>query len=132
MNKIQRMQNDAAEFIKNRFNENVYEWMCENSFVDPHGFDGYLFKSELAAKRYVLGIGMQCAIDSCNGAVSGSDWINILMGCGLSKRVATKVIEKEDWERVVKTMLNQYGAAWFLSSYSGQIHDLDCGMLLYY
>lgn len=131
MNKIQIRNADVENFVNGFSKHDVYEWITPNRFVDNHGFDGSIFKSECAANRYVLGIGLQNAMDYCNGACSDEDWISILSNY-VSERVAKNAIKKGNWEKVVRIMLKGEGASFFLSDYSGRIHDLENGDLLYY
>ena len=131
MNKIQRLQSEVENFVMGFSHTEIEEWHCDNNFCDVCGFGGYIFKSEYAANRYVLGIGLQCAMDYCNGACSDEEWIGILSKY-VSKRVAKNAIKKGNWEKVVRIMLKGEGAAFFLSDYSGKIHDLENGELLYY
>lgn len=131
MNKIQRMQSEVENFVQNTFHQKIYEWNCDNNFVDDHGFDGYIFKSELAAIRYVYGIGLQCAMDYVNGAMRDDEWINLLSNY-VGKRTAKRVIENSKWDKVVKIMVENEGVSFFLSDYSGGVHYLESGDLLYY
>ena len=130
--KANRMQQSEVEnFVSNFSNSKVYDWITPKRFVDDHGCDGYIFKSELAAIRYIYGEGLQNAMDYCEGAMRDEDWIDLLSNY-VSKRTAKNVIENGKWEKVVKIMVRNEGESFFLSDYSGRVHDLENGDLLYY
>lgn len=131
MNKAQRTKNEVENILNGYFKTSITEWHTDYNFTDNHGCDGYIFKSELAAVRFVYGWGLQNAIDFCNGACTDADWISILGGY-VSERTAKRVIKKGDWEKVVKILVKNIGAIFFLSSYSGGITELSDGMYLYY
>ena len=130
MNKIQKRKIEVENIVMSMSKTKIEDWYTDYNFCDVCGFGGYIFKSELAAKRYVLGIGFQNAMDMCNGACSDEDWINILSNY-TTERIAKKAIRNNDWEKVVKIMLKGEGASFFLSDYSGGYNYLDNGDLLY-
>lgn len=133
MNKTQRLQQHVTAYIADNFNQKPYEWLTSNRFVDHHGCDGYIFKNERAARRYVLGDIHEKGFE-CESACSDDDWINILQGIGMSKRYARETVEKGRWEKVARRMLDAYGPSYFLSTYSGQVailDDDDCSLLYY-
>jgi len=132
MNKIQRMQNEVEQFLMSEFDEKVYHWITPHNFVDECGFDGYIFKSDLAAIRYCLGTEMQNCIDYCDSAADKKDWLEILTQCGAKREKAKKELDNDNWEWVVRFMVKSNGAKFFLSSYSGRVTYMDNGMILYY
>ena len=132
MNKIQRTKIEVENILKESFKTSIEEWHTDYNFTDCHNCEGYIFKSELAAIRYIYGIGFQQFKDFCNGACTDEDWINILVGNGISKRKAKRVIENGDWGEVVHLMTKTEGAHFFLSEYSGRITELSDNRYLFY
>ena len=131
MNKNQRTRNEVSKLVEKRSGNKIYEWFTNYNFVDENGFDGYIFKDHEAAVRYIYGIGLQDCIDTCDGACTDADWINILSGyCG--KEHAEEIIKNGKWKEVVKVMTENEGPSFFLSPYSGGVDFLSDGRLLYY
>ena len=127
-----KIKEEVTQLLADRFQTAPEEWHTDQNFTDGHGCEGYIFKSERAAVRYVYGTGLQNAIDYCEGACSEENWINILIGQGFTKRQASKAVNTGNWKKVVKMMTQTQGPRFFLSDYSGQINSLSDGSLLYY
>lgn len=122
-----------VEQIVTSMGSNIEEWLNDTRFVDQHGCDGYIFRNEKDAVNSILyGDGHQNAIDLVDGAQSDEEWVNYLIKGGVDKNVARTVISKQDWDSVVKMIVREDGPEWFLSTYSGQVHNLSDGSLLYY
>ncbi len=127
------IKSEVEQFVREFSNGNeVAEWFDDKSFCDDHGFNGSIFNSEDEADNYVLTDGLQNAIDSVNGAQTEEDWISYLINGGVDEGTAEQLINNGNWEGVVKIILDKEGAPFFLSTYSGRIHDLSDGSLLYY
>lgn len=130
------VKNMVENFLKSR---NMYdpplEWYGNNSFVDRHGFEGHIYSSIEDAYNDIVspdGNEHQNAIDSLDGAQSEEDWIDYLIHGGVDPNKARKVIMSHDWDAVIKIIIKASGPEWFLSSYSGEVYDLDDGSLLFY
>ena len=126
----------VENFLKSK---NMYdppiEWINDNTFTDRHGFDGHIYSSIEDAYNDIVspdGDEHQNAIDSLDGAQSEEDWIDYLIHGGVDPNKARKVIMSHDWDAVIKIIIKEAGPEWFLSSYSGQVYDLDDGSLLFY
>lgn len=122
-----------VEQIVTSMGSSIAEWINDTCFVDQHGCYGYIFRSEEDAVNSILyGDDHQNAIDLVNGAQSDKEWVDYLIKGGIDKNVARAVISKQDWDSVVKMIVRKDGPEWFLSTYSGQVHHLSDGSLLYY
>ena len=130
--KSPRLQEEVNNFLADHFGMEPVEWYSRNNFVDGCNCEGWIFKSEKAATRYIYGDGLQMFMDFCDGACTEEDWINILIKQGFTKRQASKVINEKDWKKVVRMMTQTEGPRFFLSQYSGQVNTLSDGSLLYY
>lgn len=82
------------------------------------GCDMYVFSSEYAANAYILdGYGIDCV----DGAMRDDEWVDYLINGGVEPDVAENLIATEDWQSVVEIILDSAGAAWFLTSYAGEV-----------
>ena len=95
--KSPRLQEEVTNFLAEHFQTEPVEWTSRNNFFDGHGCDGFIFKSERAATRYIYGDGLQIFMDYCNGACTEEDWLNILMASGFKKSTVKKVLHEGDW-----------------------------------
>ena len=130
--KFNQTQQEVISLLADRFQTEPTEWHTRGNFTDCHGCDGWIFKSEKAATRYIYGDGLQIFMDYCNGACTEEDWLNILMASGFKKSTVKKVLHEGDWKKVVRMMTQTAGPRFFLSQYSGQVNTLSDGSLLYY
>ena len=125
-----KMQKEVTAYIAKTFQTEPFEWY-NNHFQDFHGADGYIFKSELAARRHVLR-----NIDEfgslCQSVQSDQTWVDMLVGIGMRKNGAWRIVKNGWWKTVVRKMLDAYGPSYFLSTYSGSVSVMDNGSLLYY
>lgn len=126
-----RTQKEVTAYLAETYNQKPYEWLTDNRFVDHHGCDGYVFKSELAARRYILGDIHEKGCE-CEGAMSDADWICLLIATGMRKHDATRIVNEGMWEKVARKMLDCYGPSYFLSTYSGSVSVMSDSCLLYY
>ena len=126
-----KMQQEVTAYIADTYNTKPYEWLTSNRFVDYHGADGYIFKSIQAARRYVLSDIHEFGI-LCQSACSDKDWIEMLVGIGMRRHNARRMVKDGRWDRVARRMLNYYGPSYFLSTYSGSVAVLSDESLLYY
>ena len=126
-----RTRQEVEAYIAENFNQKPDEWHDTNRFVDDCGFHGYIFKNERAARRYVLSDIHEYGSE-CESAVDYKTWINILVNIGMTLRWAKEYVQRGLWEKVARKMLDACGPSYFLSTYSGQVHDLSDGSLLYY
>lgn len=126
-----KIQQEVVEYIAETFNQEPYEWLTDNRFVDHHGCDGYIFKSELAARRYILSDIHEYGSE-CEGAMGDEDWICLLVGTGMRECDARRIVESGQWEKVARKMLDSCGPSHFLSTYSGQVATMSDSSLLYY
>lgn len=138
---IKRVLRESAEdcamvedFIKqNNLYNGELEWVTDNYFCDEHGFNGYIFDSEEEAANSVLnGDNHQNAIDLVDGAQTDEEWVSYLINGGVDESTAQQIIANHDWNKVVEIIVQNAGAEWFLSTYSGRIYNLPNGKLLYY
>lgn len=125
------IQREVTEYISETYNQEPYVWLCSNRFVDHHGNDGYIFKSEYAARRYILG-DIEEKSAECESAMSDEDWIAFLVGCDKRESIARRWVESGRWDKVVRCVLNTYGPSFVLNTYSGTVSVLSDGSLLYY
>lgn len=127
-----KIKEEVTQLLADRFHTTPVEWHTDQNFSDGHGCDGYIFKSERAAVRYIYGTGLQICMDYCEGACTEEDWINILTKEGFTKKQASKAVNSGNWKKVVKMLTQTQGPRFFLSEYSGQINALSDGSLLFY
>lgn len=125
------IQREVTEYISETYNQEPYEWLCGNRFVDHHGADGYIFKNERAARRYILG-DIEEQGSECESAMSNEDWIAFLVGCDMRECNARRMVNSGRWDRVARKVLDTCGPSHFLSTYSGTVAVLSDGSLLYY
>lgn len=133
MNKIQRIQQEVTTYIAETYNTKPYEWLTGNRFVDHHGCDGYVFKNERAARRYILSDLHEFGSD-CESAMTDEDWISVLSAGGMRQGNARRIVSTGRWDKVARRMLDTNGPEYFLSTYSGQVawlDDDDCSLLYY-
>ena len=124
---------NEVEEIVSSMGSSIEEWYTENNFVDIHGCEGFVFDDREDATNAILnGFEHQHAIDYVKGALSDEEWIQYLIGGGVNKRTAIQIIQNHDWEQVVQIIVDACGPEWFLSEYSGNVHSLSNGQLLYY
>ena len=127
---MKKMQKEVTDYIAETFGTKPFEWY-NNHFQDCHGCDGYIFKSELAARRYVLRNIHEYG-SLCQSACSDQAWVDILVGVGMREHDARRVVKNGRWEAVARKMLGANGPSYFLSTYSGSVSVMDNGSLLYY
>lgn len=128
--------NDVKQEVENIVHEmgsEIEQWVTPNRFFDKHGCDGSIFNSEEDAKYAVLsGDDHQNAIDYVNTAQSPKEWVDYLVAGGVDREKAINIIRNNDWDSVINIIVNSDGPEWFLSGYSGQVHQLSNGQILYY
>lgn len=130
--KKENIKQEVEEYVKS-LNSQVEEWITNNRFTDKHGCDGSIFKSEASARRSIIsGDNRQNAIDYVNGAQTDEEWIDYLVKGGVDRKKAESIINKEQWGKVVNIIVDTDGPEWFLAQYSGSVHSLSNGYLLYY
>ena len=112
---------------------NIEEWLNDTCFVDQHGCVGHIFRNEEDATNSVLyGDDHQNAIDSVDGAQSDEEWVDYLIKGGVEPHLAESMIANQQWDKVIEIIVSKSGPEWFLSGYSGEVHNLSDGSLLYY
>lgn len=122
-----------VEQIVTSMGSNIEEWLNDTCFVDQHGCDGHIFRNEEDAVNSVLyGDEHQNAIDAVDGAQSDEEWVDYLIRGGVEPQLAKSIIANQQWDKVVEIIVNKVGPEWFLSGYSGRVHNLNDGSLLYY
>lgn len=125
--------NDEVEDIVSSMGSNIEDWVNDHNFYDTHGFNGYIFNSEEEAVDAVLnGDEHQNAIDYIDGAQSEDEWVKYLIDGGVDADYANEIVENQDWDAIIKIIVDSDGPEWFLSDYSGKVHNLSNGQLLYY
>lgn len=124
---------NEVEEIVSSMGSSIEEWYTDDNFIDIHGCAGYIFDNTEDAINAVLnGFEHQHAIDYVDGAQSDKEWIQYLIKGGVNKSTAVQVIKNHDWEQVVRIIVDKDGPEWFLSQYSGGVHSLSNGQVLYY
>jgi len=68
--KFNQTQQEVINLLADRFHTEPTEWHTRGNFTDCHGCDGYIFKTEKAATRYIYGDGLQMFMDYCDGAAT--------------------------------------------------------------
>lgn len=122
-----------VEDIVRKMGSKITEWYGVKYFQTESGCDGFIFASKDEAKDCVLnGDEHQNALDLVNEMMTDEDWIGCLTGVGVNPNEARRIIQNQDWEEVVRIIVKVDGPEWFLSSYSGEIHSLSDGSLLYF
>ena len=109
------------------------EWITDTYFVTKNGCNGSIFNSEEdAAKSVLSGDDHQNAVDLVEGAMGDDEWKSYLVGAGVGEDEANAIIDNNQWEKLVKIVVDNDGPKFFLSTFSGEVYDLDNGKLLYY
>ena len=109
------------------------EWITDTYFATKNGCNGSIFDSEEdAAKSVLSGDDHQNAVDLVEGAMSDEDWKSYLVGAGVGEDEANAIIDNNQWEKLVEIVVDNDGPKFFLSTFSGEVYDLDNGKLLYY
>ncbi|MDO4511365.1 MAG: hypothetical protein Q4B68_06075 [Bacteroidales bacterium] len=122
-----------VEGIVTKMGSSIDEWVSENKFIDTHGCYGYIFLTEEEAYNSVLyGQEHQYAIDNVDGAQSDEEWIEYLIHGGVPAKKAKQIIDQQNWDEVVRIIVNACGPEWFLADYSGEVYSLSDGSILYY
>ena len=126
----EKMKQEVTAYIAETYGTKPFEWY-NNHFQDYHGADGYIFKNERAARRYILGDIREYG-STCQSAVSDEDWVRMLVGIDMREHNARRMVKEGRWDRVARRMLDYYGPSFFLSTYSGSVSVMSDGSLLYY
>ena len=122
-----------VENVVNAMGSQIERWYGDDEFIDKHGCNGYIFNDEDEARESVLnGYEHQNAVDYVDGAQTDEEWVNYLVHGGVDRNQAMQIINNGDWDSVVSIIVDVYGPEWFLSTYSGSIHRLSNGQLLYF
>ncbi len=109
------------------------EWITDTYFVTKDGCNGSIFDSEEdAAKSVLSGDDHQNAVDLVEGAMGDDEWKTYLVGAGIGEDEANAIIDNNQWEKLVEIVVDNDGPKFFLSTFSGEVYDLDNGKLLYY
>lgn len=109
------------------------EWVNDTYFVTKDGFNGSIFDSEEdAAKSVLRGDDRQNAVDFVEGAMGDDEWKTYLVGAGIGEDEANAIIDNNQWGKLVEIVVDNDGPKFFLSTFSGEVYDLDNGKLLYY
>ena len=109
------------------------EWLTDTYFTTKNGCNGSIFDSEEdAAKSVLSGDDHQNAVDLVEGAMGDDEWKSYLVGAGIGEDEANAIIDNNQWEKLVKIIVDNDGPKFFLSTFSGEVYDLDNGKLLYY
>lgn len=124
------MQKEVTDYIAETYGTKPFEWY-DNHFQDYHGADGYIFKNERAARRYILG-DIEEFGSGCESAMADNDWIAFLVGCDMREHDARRMVKSGRWDKVARRVLDALGPSHFLSTYSGTVAVLSDGSLLYY
>ena len=108
-------------------------WLGDNYFTMYDGSNGSVFQSEEDARNSVLhGDDHQNAVDLVYDAMTDEEWVDYLIRGGVDAKTAETIIRNQDWDKVVEIIVDADGPEWFLSTYSGEVHGLPDGSLLYY
>lgn len=122
-----------VEAIVEKMGSHIEEWVSDNRFYDVHGCDGSIYNSEEEAEEDILnGSEHQNAVDYVEGAMTEEDWIDYLDKCGFDRNQAGDIIRSGAWGKLVEIIVGNEGPQFFLAQYSGKVHDLSNGMVLYY
>lgn len=122
-----------VEAIVEKMGSHIEEWVSDNRFYDVHGCDGSIYNSEEEAEEDILnGSEHQNAVDYVEGAMTEEDWIDYLDKCGFNRNQAEDIIRSGAWGKLVEIIVGNEGAQFFLAQYSGKVHDLSNGQVLYY
>ena len=125
----------VESFIKQKFGNDCLplDWLNEHYFSDNHGCSGSVCVDENDAYNRVLnGEEHQNAVDYVEGAQTDDEWIDQMLNAGVTRRVAESIIKNKKWDKLVELILEKNGPQYFLSGYSGEVYQLDDGLLLYY
>lgn len=122
-----------VEAIVEKMGSHIEEWVSENRFFDNHNCDGSVYNSEEEAEEDILnGDEHQNAIDYVEGAMTEEDWVDYLEHCGYNRQQAEDIIYSGAWGKLVEIIVGNEGPQFFLATYSGKVHELSNGMVLYY
>ena len=124
------MKQEVTAYIAETYGTKPFEWY-NNHFQDYHGADGYIFKDEQAARCYVTSDIHEYG-STLQSAYSDDAWVDMLVGAGMRRCDARRIVNQGRWETVARKMLGYYGPAYFLATYSGSVAVLSDGSLLYY
>lgn len=126
------IKQEVEEYV-HAMGSQIEQWLCDYVFVDKHGCNGFIYDNEEEAKQSVLnGEEHQNAMDYVKDAQSPEDWIGYLVEGGVDENQAINMVRNEDWNGIVNVIVDKEGPEWFLSQYSGQVHELTNGQLLYF
>lgn len=124
-----------VEGIVGENGDEIIEWYDDEYgyFKTKDGNEGFVFDSIDDAKDCVLnGDEHQHALDFVEGALTEDGWVDYLKDTGVDQVEAIRVIQNQDWEELLRIIVNAFGPEWFLSSYRGEVYGLSNGSLLYY
>ena len=122
-----------VEAIVEKMGSHIEGWFSEHRFCDDHGFVGSIYNSEEEAEEDILnGDEHQNAIDDVENAMTEEDWVDYLEHCGYNIQQAGDIIRSGAWGKLVEIIVGNEGPQFFLAQYSGKVHDLSNGMVLYY
>lgn len=126
------IRQEVEGIVRKRGNK-ITEWYGDGHFQTEDGCDGFIFASSYDAKNSVLnGDEHQFAIDCLEDGQTDEEWIDYLTKGGVSSNDARRIIQNHDWDEVVRIIVKACGPEWFLSTYSGEVHSLSDGSLLYF
>lgn len=126
------IKQEVEEYV-HAMGSQIEQWSCDYVFVDKHGCNGFIYNNEEEAKQSVLnGEEHQNAMDYVKDAQSPEDWIGYLVEGGIDENQAINMVRNGDWNGIVNVIVDKEGPEWFLSQYSGQVHELTNGQLLYF
>lgn len=122
-----------VEAIVEKMGSHIEGWFSEHRFCDDHGFVGSIYNSEEEAEEDILnGDEHQNAIDDVENAMTEEDWVDYLEHCGYNIQQAKDIIYSGAWGKLVEIIVGNEGPQFFLATYSGKVHSLSNGMVLYY
>lgn len=122
-----------VEAIVEKMGSHIEGWFSEHRFCDDHGFVGSIYNSEEEAEEDILnGDEHQNAIDDVEVAMTEEDWVDYLEHCGYNIQQAKDIIYSGAWGKLVEIIVGNEGPQFFLATYSGKVHSLSNGMVLYY
>lgn len=124
---------EVESIVEEMSGNHIEEWFGEHRFCDDHGFDGSVYKNEKEAANDILnGSEHQNAVDYVEGVMTEEDWVGYLDDCGFNRKQAEDIIYSGAWGKLVDIIVGNEGPEFFLSTYSGQVHNLSNGQILYY
>ena len=123
---------EVEEYVADNGGE-IQEWLSDNYFYDTHGCNGSIFGSEDEAEESIMkGEDHQNALDMLDGLIDDDEMVKFLRSCGVDILHAKRMVKYDMREDMIEPILNACGAKFFLSGYSGEVHELSDGTLLYY